>query len=338
MIKEGRDSGSAVGSRLSIIETASGAGDRALFAKDVAAGLTRPRKALSCRYFYDEEGSRLFDEICALEEYTIPRDEREILEQHATEIALLLPHGGSLIELGSGNASKTCLIIEALLERQGTLSYVPIDVSRSALEASARDLVQRYPSLSVIAVAGEYGPGLRRAAPSMRGSKLVLWLGSNIGNFDREGAASFLRALGGMMSRGDRVLVGIDLRKDKRTLEKAYDDARGVTASFNKNILSRINRSLGADFDLSLFDHRAVYQEEPGRIEMHLVSTIAQRVHVAAIPLDVDFEAGESIHTEDSYKYSPEEIRALAERAGYLLEQEWLDQNRRFCEALFRIV
>lgn len=315
-------------------------GTRRGFEQDVRDGLLHGPKRLSCKYFYDEDGSELFEEICALEEYYLPRAEREILETRAAEIAAKLPRGGALIELGSGSSAKTRLLITALLSRLGgggRLRYVPIDVSRTMLEESSRALVEEYAQLEVTAIAAEYEAGLDRLArldPPL-GAKLFLWLGSNIGNFDRAGAAAFLRRVRGAMDKGDRLLIGVDLRKDRRVLEPAYDDARGVTARFNKNILARINRELEADFDLDAFDHRAVYEETIGRIEMYLVSKRAQRVRIGALDLEIEFAAGEAMHTEDSYKYSPEELEALAGAAGLRVEELWFDSEKRFAEVMF---
>lgn len=305
----------------------------ATFVEDVRRGLTRaPIKQLACQYFYDELGSKLFEEICTLEEYYPPRAEREILEAHAAELA---GPRAALVELGSGSATKTRIVIEAMLARHGSLVYVPIDVSHTMLIESSEALVADHPGLHVLGIAAEYQAGLEELARRDLGPKLVLWLGSNIGNFDRPSAAAFLRRVASTMTREDRLLVGADLRKDKRTLEAAYDDARGVTAAFNKNVLVRINRELGGHFDLDAFRHRAVYLEDEGKIEMHLVSTRAQVVHIDALDLDVAFAEGEHIHTEDSYKYSRDELATLADRAGLEILAEWTDQAGRFSETLF---
>lgn len=309
----------------------------AQLAEDVRRGLTDPRKRLSCRYFYDAEGSRLFEEICTLDEYYPPRCEREILERIAGEIAALWPEGGALVELGSGNAAKTRILIDAISKKQGRLRYVPVDVSRTMLEESSRALLDEYPALDVLAIAGEYEPGMRTWSEHVRGPKLVLWLGSNIGNFGRDEAAAFLRGVGAHLSPGDRILVGVDLRKDRAILVPAYDDARGVTAAFNKNILARINRDLGANFDLDRFRHRAVYDEQAGRIEMYLVSERDQRVRIDGLGLDVRFAAEEAIHTEDSYKYALEELDRLAADAGMRLERRWVDGRQWFAECLLAV-
>ena len=313
----------------------------ATFAAEVRAGLAAQPKRLPCRFFYDAAGSRLFEQICELPEYYLTRAEQEILTRHADEIAAAVPAGAVLVELGSGSAAKTRRLIEAFLRRQATLRYVPIDISRGALEESARRLLAEYPALEIHGLAAEYRDGLRRLrrlrrADAERRPRLVLWLGSNVGNFGRPEAAAFLARVRETMAAADRLLVGFDLRKDRAVLEPAYDDAQGVTARFNLNLLARVNRELGGHFDLRRFAHRAVYAEDAGRVELHLVSRREQTVPIDALGLRVPFAAGEAIHTEDSYKYSGDEIRALAAAAGFEVERRWLDGGRRFAECLFR--
>lgn len=305
-------------------------------AEEVRAGLTAEPKRLPCRFFYDAAGSAIFDEICDLPEYYVTRAEREILLEHAGAIAALAPQRCTLVELGSGSASKTRLIIEALLQRQGALRYIPVDISRSALEESAQPILQRYTGLDIQAVAAEYQDGLRYLERASSDPKLILWLGSNVGNFERTEAATFLRQVRSTMTLEDRLLIGIDLRKDRSILEPAYDDAQGVTARFNKNLLVRINRELGGHFDLERFAHRAIYDERIGRIEMYLISDCHQVVRIDALELDIPFAAGESIHTENSYKYSAPEILDLGSSAGFAIECQWYDSGARFSENLFR--
>jgi dimethylhistidine N-methyltransferase len=309
----------------------------ARFAQDAAAGLTASPKRLPCRYFYDRLGSRLFEAVCELPEYYLTRAETAILRAHADEVAGLFPGPTDLIELGSGTAAKTRLLIEAFLRRQGRLRYVPLDISRTVLEESSRDLLRTYPRLEVLAIGGEYYEGLGHLAAIAAPRKLVLWLGSNIGNLERAEAAHFLAQVRGTLAPGDRLLVGIDLRKDRAVLEAAYDDPCGVTAAFNRNLLVRANRELGGRFDVRSFEHRAVYNEEKGRIEMYLVSTRPQRVRLDRLGLDVLFTVGEAIHTENSYKYSPGEIEALAAAAGLRTERAWLDPDGRFRLNLFSL-
>jgi dimethylhistidine N-methyltransferase len=241
-----------------------------------------------------------------------------------------------LVELGSGNAAKTRLLLQAILGRQKYLLYIPVDICRTVLEDTSIQLLKEYPALKVVAVAGEYHEGLRYLQVEVGRPKLILWLGSNVGNFHREDAVQFLSNVRKTMNEADRFLLGVDQRKDKSILEKAYDDSRGVTAQFNLNLLTRINRELGGHFDLKNFKHRAIYDEDIGRVEMYLDSLCDQEVAIDQINMRVSFASGESIHTENSYKYSPSEIEALAKNAGFQVEARWLDSNRRFSECLFR--
>jgi L-histidine N-alpha-methyltransferase len=318
--------------RLTLVEA-----DRAVpadFAADVRAGLSARRKILHCRYFYDAAGSELFEEICALPEYYLTRAELAILRARADDIAGGCPAGAALVELGSGSSTKTRTLIEALLRRRKLLHYVPIDISRVMLEDSARALLADYRQLQVTAIAAEYRAGLRLLRRRRDESKLVAWLGSNVGNFARRDAARFLASVRATLSPCDRLLLGADLRKDRKVLEAAYDDAAGVTARFNMNLLVRINRELGGDFALDRFRHRALWNERHGRVEMHLVSQAAQRVRIRALGLTVAFGDGESIFTESSYKYTIDELEHLAGAAGFSTEQRWLDPEGRFSLSL----
>jgi dimethylhistidine N-methyltransferase len=308
---------------------------RADFAQDIRSGLNASPKHLSCCYFYDREGSLLFEEICTLPEYYLTRAEREILEKHADELAALLPDDVRVVELGSGSSSKTRLLLAAILQRQPRLEYVPIDICSEMLRETSAALTADFPNLEITALAAEYHDALGYLRRLPARPQLVLWLGSNIGNYHRMDAASFLGKVRAMTSPQDRILVGIDLRKDRAVLERAYDDARGVTAEFNLNLLTRINRELEAEFDLNAFRHRAVYNEEEGRIEMYLVSTRDQRVGIKGIGMEMEFAAGEAIHTENSYKYTPAEIDALANAAALRRVAHWLDNAGRFSLNLF---
>ena len=307
------------------------------FTDDVRRGLTASPKRLSCRYFYDEEGSKLFEEICHLPEYYLTRAERSILEERAREIAALFPGEITLVELGSGSAVKTRLLMDALIERHGSLRFIPVDISRSALEESSVALVEDFEDLEILAVAGEYQDGLAYLKQNPGERRLILWLGSNVGNFERSDAESFFGSVRDAMSPDDRFLTGIDLRKDSAVLERAYDDSQQITARFNKNILVRINRDLGGHFELDRFRHRAVYDEELGRVEMHLESVGAQTVTLETLDLEVEFADGETIHTENSYKYSPAEIAALAAAAQLKLRHQWFDNESRFSVNIFSL-
>lgn len=299
------------------------------FAADVRAGLTAARKRLSCRYFYDAAGSALFEEICALPEYYLTRAEQEILDAHGPAIIAAGAADATLVELGSGSAKKTRTLIQAALGRGAPLRYVPIDISRSILVDSSRALLEDHPSLEITAIAAEYRAGLRWLR-RRREPKLLLWLGSNVGNFNRADAARFLRGVRATMSPSDRLVLGVDLRKSRAALEAAYDDSAGVTARFNLNLLARINRELGGRFALRSFAHRARWNDRLGRVEIRLESRRAQTVRIDALGLDVRFAAGERIYTESSYKYSFVELERLARAASFVIEARWLDRARRF--------
>lgn len=299
-------------------------------------GLTDNPKRLPCLYFYDEIGSQLFERICDLPEYYPTRTERSILQNHADDLVAHVDHHVDLVELGSGSASKTRLVVEALLRRHGQLRFIPVDISRSILEESSRALVEDYDDLEVFAVAGEYHDGLDYLKEQGGPPRLILWLGSNVGNFSRPDAIHFLRRLHESMRSIDRVLIGIDLVKDPAILVAAYDDAEEVTAAFNKNLLTRVNHDLGGHFDLDAFTHEARWNAQEGRIEMHLVSQRVQTVRIDGIDLAVDFGMGESIHTENSYKYSQVEIEALAAAARFEVECQWLDPQQLFSVNLWQ--
>jgi L-histidine N-alpha-methyltransferase len=307
------------------------------FAEDVRRGLTTAPKVLSPKYFYDTLGSRLFEAICELPEYYLTRAETEIFSDRAGEIAAALDGRLRLIELGSGDAQKTRLLIEAILGRQSDLDYFPIDISRSAVEQSADRLLGAYPELRITAYVTEYQAALRslRRAPLPPGvhRTLVLFLGSTIGNLDPAERADLLRDIRAVLRPGDGLLLGTDLKKDEETLLAAYDDALGVTAAFNRNLLVRNNRELtdGIDeIDLAAFRHRARYDREKGRIEMHLESLREQTVRLPGLGCEARFAAGETIHTESSYKFDPAQIADLAGRTGFELRRTWTDTARRF--------
>ncbi len=326
---------------------------RAAFAADVTRGLQAQPKRLFPKYFYDELGSLLFAAICLLPEYYVTRAEDEIFARHAAEIVAMTGHAQlSLLELGSGSATKTRRIIEALLARQTQLLYRPIDISAGALETSARVLLQSYPSLQVEAYASDYDTALAHLrAEAERASAeaidkqpddgaacthtLALFLGSNVGNFDRAEAEQFLRNLRGVLRAGDALLLGADLKKDPARLIAAYDDALGVTAAFNLNLLARLNREFNADFDPRAFQHVAHYDEAHGRIELYLESRRAQVVRLPALELAVSFAAGERLHTENSHKYDLAELDQLAARTGFARTRTWLDEAQQFSSNLF---
>ncbi|MAB80139.1 MAG: L-histidine N(alpha)-methyltransferase [Planctomycetes bacterium] len=308
---------------------------RAEFAADIEEGLRSAPRRIACRWLYDEKGSRIFEEICELKEYYPTRAETEILEVRSPRIVELVGSGVTCVELGSGNSIKTRLLIDAFLESTSELDYVSVDISPSAIRSGARDLLAAYEGLSVTGIAGEYRRGFEWMAANSEKKKLVLWLGSNIGNLDRPGGEAFLREIRRHMTRDDHLLMGVDLRKDKETLEAAYDDPGGVTARFNLNVLSRINAELGGDFDLDAFTHEVLYEVEAGRVVTNLVSLRDQRVRIAALEVEFEFTDGEHIHTEDSHKYSPGEIDELAARSGFERVEHWSDAGGRFSLELF---
>jgi dimethylhistidine N-methyltransferase len=301
--------------------------ERRAFRDDVLRGLAGPRKHLPCKYFYDAEGSRLFDAICELEEYYPTRTEIGLLKRHGAEMAALIGPGATLIEFGCGSLVKTRLLLDALTAPR---VLVPIDISRDHLLRGAAALDADYPGLAVLPVVADFARSvpLPAAALAAGGRRAVFFPGSTVGNFDPPAVAEFLGRVAAMVGTGGGLLIGVDLKKDAATLVRAYDDAAGVTAAFNLNILARINRELAGDFDLDGFRHRALYDAERGRIEMHLESRRDQTATVLGRPFR--FAAGETIHTENSYKYRVEEFAALAAGRGFAVERAWLDDERLF--------
>ncbi len=281
------------------------------FREAVIEGLARPQKAIPSRYFYDERGSTLFEQICSLEEYYPTRTEIAILEACCAEIGRILPPAAAVIEMGSGSSTKVRALLDCL---RAPSAYVPVDISREHLIASARSLAEAYPQLTVVPVWGDFARSL--AMPVLpEAPRVIFFPGSTIGNFTPDGAVALLAGWSGHIGLGGHLIIGVDLKKDPQRLEAAYDDAAGVTAAFNLNLLARANRELGATFDLDAFAHRALYNAEKGRVEMHLVSGAEQCVRVEDQPFD--FTAGETIHTENSYKYTIGEFQELARAAGY---------------------
>lgn len=320
-------------SRFAMIDVLS-AGPR--FADDVRRGLTAARKALPPRWFYDDLGSSLFDTICFLPEYYVTRAEAEVLSTHRSEIVHAFGTDVRLVELGSGAARKTRILLDVLTARQRDLEYVPVDVDAAMLERSARELLAEYERLRITGICADFSaPSAALAAlPAHRGRTVVLFLGSTIGNLDPEAAVRMLSDLRSGLRPGDALLLGADLQKDRSVLEAAYDDELGITAAFNLNLLGRINRELGGTFDLSSFAHEAFYDATLGRIEMHIVSRMVQTVRIAALDLDVHFDEGETIHTENSWKHTDETIATLADRSGFTVAEIWKDSRQWFADAL----
>ncbi|MEU3205699.1 L-histidine N(alpha)-methyltransferase [Streptomyces cyaneofuscatus] len=295
---------------------------------DVLSGLTRHPKTLPPKWFYDARGSELFEDITRLPEYYPTRAEREILEERAGEIAAV-SGARTVIELGSGSSEKTRHLLEAL---DGLESYVPVDVSESALTGAAESLLAEHPGLSVHALIADFTGGL--ALPGTPGPRLVAFLGGTIGNLLPEERAGFLHSVRSLLIPGDALLLGTDLVKDEETLVAAYDDASGVTAAFNKNVLNVVNRELGADFPLDDFDHVAVWNPEQRWIEMRLRARRALTVKIRELDLVVPFEAGEELRTEVSSKFRQEDVREELAAAGLQLAQWWTDAAGRFALSL----
>jgi len=305
------------------------------FASDVRASLTKPgQRELLSKYLYDEVGSALFETICVLPEYGLTRADARLLEKHAGEIVGRLPSPIQVAELGSGSGKKTRWILEALSRRQKTY-YYPIEISPSALAACAKELGQ----IDLVSVVGHEQPyleGLRTVAEG-RGEKdhlLVLFLGSTIGNFDRDAGEEFLQETREILRPGDALLLGTDLEKNVELQWLAYNDPAGVTAAFNLNLLARINRELGADFDLANFRHEARWNSAERRIEMHLRSTRQQVVKIPAAGLRIMLDEDETIWTESSHKYKAEEIPEMAARTGFHCDGQWIDREWPFAQNL----
>jgi dimethylhistidine N-methyltransferase len=296
------------------------------FREDVLHGLRLPRKCLVPKYFYDEVGSALFEAICALPEYYPTRTETALMQVHAEAMAGCMGRRCALIEFGSGMSRKTRLLLAAA----HPAVYVPIDIACETLRVAASGLRQAFPEVPVVAVCADYSGAFELPSLEQFGARrrVIFFPGSTIGNFDPEEAIAFLDRVRRIAGAGGGLVIGVDLRKDKAVLEAAYDDPQGVTAAFNLNLLARVNRELGADFDLRAFRHRTFYSEARGRIEMHLESCRDQVVRIGAET--IGFGAGETIHTESSYKYAVSEFQALAACAGFQARQCWVDDARLF--------
>jgi L-histidine N-alpha-methyltransferase len=305
------------------------------FAACVRECLTKSRqRELPSKYLYDEVGSALFETICVLPEYGLTRADARLLRDHAQEIVDLLPSPIQVAELGSGSGKKTRWILEALSRRQRTY-YYPIEISSSALAACEKELGQ-IDFVSVVGYEKPYLEGLRAVTQRREDGEhlLVLFLGSTIGNFDRDAADAFLREVRSILQDGDALLLGTDLEKNVEQQILAYDDPAGVTGAFNLNILARINRELGADFDLKQFRHEARWNEADRRIEMHLRSLRRQRVSIPNAGVRLMLNEGETIWTESSHKYRPEGVIAMAERTGFRIDGQWIDQEWPFAQNL----
>jgi dimethylhistidine N-methyltransferase len=295
------------------------------FTSAVIDGLSKAKKSLPCRFFYDARGSELFEEITRLPEYYPTRTETGIIAAHAAEMVEAISENGVLVEFGSGSSRKTELVLERLAPG---VAYVPIDVSESALEDAASRLAQRFPALDVRPIIGDFSRPLTLPPDLTRRPKTGFFPGSTIGNLAPKDATRLLGVFKSVLSPGGRLIIGIDLKKDARKLVLAYNDAAGVTAAFNLNLLARINREIEPAFDLASFRHEAIYDPREGRIEMHLVSACVQEVSIRGHRFK--FRLGETIHTENSYKYSIEQFQELARSAGWWPAGVWTDDDHDF--------
>jgi L-histidine N-alpha-methyltransferase len=315
----------------------------------VREGLTAHPRCLPPWLFYDADGSRLFEQITRLPEYYLTRTERDIFSTHADAIisqavgAHAAGQNGNkpsrlrIAELGAGSADKTRLLLKAAVGRQGSLVYEPVDVSATALEAARIRIEREIPGVRVAPFVMDYTDGLDLSPAHPGERRMVLYIGSSIGNFEPHQAAQLLRNIRAALAPGDTLLLGVDLRKDERTLLAAYNDDAGITARFNLNLLARLNRELAANFDLETFAHRALWNSAESRIEMHLESLIAQRVQLLSLDLEVSFTAGQRIHTENSYKYAPGQAECMLQNAGFFPESTWTDDRDWFAVCLARV-
>jgi L-histidine Nalpha-methyltransferase len=308
------------------------------FARDVRDGLSREHKALPSKYLYDDEGSRLFRAIMALPEYYPTRCEAEILESNKEHLAALFGREPfCLAELGAGDGAKTRILLRHLMTSGSPFTYVPVDISATALEVLVNAVAEDCPQLVTRGLAAEYFHGLSLLSACDDRSKVVLFLGSTIGNMDRSQAGAFLRDLRESLNDGDRVLIGFDLKKDAAVLCRAYNDSTGITARFNGNILTRINHELGGSFEPERFTYYSSYAPDREAVVSYLISTCEQTVTIDALQMTVHFEPWEPIHTESSHKYSDGDIHSMATRCGFAVEHTFHDQRRYFADSLWRV-
>jgi L-histidine Nalpha-methyltransferase len=306
------------------------------YVQEVADGLLSQPKTLPCKLFYDAAGSQLFEEITELPEYYLTRTELAILQDHADEMARAVGSAVTVVELGSGTATKTGTILEAFARRQMRLCYVPVDISPAALREAQERVQSQLSSVSVRPVVADFSHGFDflRKIP---GRKLMLYLGSSIGNFDPEAGIHMLCQIRTEMQGGDALLLGTDLVKDESILVPAYDDAQGITEHFNKNILCRLNRELCANFDLDSFRHQALWNPRKSRMEIYLESLRPQKIFLRLLNLHIEMANGERIHTENSYKYTMRMVKTMVGNAGFALEQTWFDNQKWFALHLARV-
>lgn len=309
------------------------------FAEDVLNGLSSTPKQLSSKYFYDDEGSRLFQEIMKLPEYYLTGCEHEIFSQQTDAIFHSFAGGDNafdLIELGAGDGTKTAVLVGHLLKQNADITYAPIDISQEALDALSEKFAAEFPALKIETRTGDYFRILKSLKGDSGRRKILLFLGSNIGNFSPKLSLDFFRNLRSVMSSDDLLFIGFDLQKDPHVIVPAYDDAAGVTAAFNLNLLKRINRELGADFDVDKFTHYANYRPVEASARSFLISREKQTVHVAAIGKTFEFDQWEAVFMEISQKYSPKMIENLARESGFTIKQNFFDSRNYYCDSLWQ--
>ncbi|WP_025605593.1 L-histidine N(alpha)-methyltransferase [Pontibacter actiniarum] len=316
-----------------------GSQDTAAFARDVADGLSQQQKTLPSRYFYDGAGSRLFQQIMDLPEYYLTRSEFEVLTNNRQTMAEHFAREGffHLIDLGAGDALKTKILLRELARQQSVFDYVPVDISGDAMLELSSSLQEELPEVKVEAVVGEYFQALEWLQEHKAERKVVLFLGSNIGNFEYQESLEFLGSVRSYLQAGDRLLMGVDLRKNPDVILNAYDDAAGVTAAFNLNLLHRINRELGGDFKVEQFCHHAIYNPLEGVMRSFLVSKVEQQVQIRETGKTFSFEAWEAIHTENSHKYTLRQVEELGSACGFKVETVFYDSQRGFADVLFTV-
>jgi dimethylhistidine N-methyltransferase len=309
------------------------------FAEDVLAGLSSTPKALSSKYFYDDEGSRLFREIMKLPEYYLTGCEEEVFSTHTNEIFRSFANGGDpfdLIELGAGDGTKTAILVDHFLKNGARITYSPIDISQEALDALTVKFSSEFPSMTINPLTGDYFEILESLRNSVSDRKVLLFLGSNIGNFRRDEALTFFRHLRAVMNTNDLLFIGFDLQKDPHVIVPAYDDPGGVTAAFNLNLLTRINRELGGNFDLTKFSHYANYRPIEGSARSFLISRAKQSVHIAVLGRTFVFDQWEPVFMEISQKYSMRMIEDLAASSGFAVQKTFFDSRHYYCDSLWK--
>lgn len=306
------------------------------FAEDVKTGLKATPKRLSSKYFYDDKGSKIFQEIMGLEAYYLTNCEYEILDRYGKSIlAYINDTPFNIIDMGAGDGKKTRLLIQAAYNQNIDFHYIPIDISTFALEDTINRFDELFPEIKQTGVVAEYQSALSWINENIKGKKLVLFLGSNIGNFSKSECLDFLSSKRAAMQTGDHLLIGFDLKKDPEIIKKAYDDESGVTARFNLNLLNRINEELNADFAINLFKHKIEYNEATGRLKSYLVSQVEQDVYIEKLKLTIHFDKNETIHTENSHKYSLSAISGMAESTGFKIKENFFDSKKYFTDSLW---